>query len=54
MPTALAPDGVALLEVGAGQAEEVRALVAALPMASSVTTLPDLAGIPRVVRVALA
>jgi release factor glutamine methyltransferase len=54
LPTGLSPEGVALLEVGQGQAEAVCGLVAALPPLTSVTTLPDLAGIPRVVRVALA
>lgn len=54
LPAALADDGVALLEIGQGQAEEVRALIAALPVPTTVTTLPDLAGIARVVRVALA
>ena len=54
LPDALADDGVALLEVGQGQAEEVRGLIAALPAQTVVTTLPDLAGIARVVRVALA
>ncbi len=52
LPERLAAAGVALLEVGAGQAEATRALVAALPMRSVVTILPDLAGIDRVVRVA--
>lgn len=54
LPTALAAGGVALMEVGQGQAEAVVELAAALPVPTSVTTLPDLAGIPRVVRVALA
>ena len=53
LPTAMASDGVALLEVGQGQAPAVRDLVAALPMRTSITTLADLAGIERVVRVAL-
>ncbi|HTI29946.1 MAG TPA: peptide chain release factor N(5)-glutamine methyltransferase [Methylomirabilota bacterium] len=53
LPEALAPDAVALLEVGQGQAEAVRGLVDALPARTSVTTLPDLAGIARVARVAL-
>jgi|KBSSwiStaDraftv2_1062776.scaffolds.fasta_scaffold94145_4 release factor glutamine methyltransferase len=53
LPTALADGGVALLEVGQGQAETVRGLVDALPASTSVTTLADLAGIARVVRVAL-
>jgi release factor glutamine methyltransferase len=48
----LASDGVALLEVGAGQADPLRTLVGSLPMRAAVTTLPDLAGIERVVRIA--
>jgi release factor glutamine methyltransferase len=52
LPDRLASGGVALLEVGAGQAEAARSLVEALPMRSVVTILPDLAGIDRVVRVA--
>jgi release factor glutamine methyltransferase len=51
LPNRLAPGGTAVLEIGAGQANAVRALVAALPMGASVATLPDLAGIERVVRV---
>ncbi len=53
LPAHLAKDGVALLEIGLGQESAVRALVAALPIRTAVTTLPDLAGIERVVRVAL-
>ena len=53
LPSALSGGGVALLEVGLGQAPAVRDLVAALPMRTSITTLEDLAGIERVVRVAL-
>ena len=53
LPSALSGGGVALLEVGLGQAPVVRDLVAALPMRTSITTLEDLAGIERVVRVAL-
>ena len=53
LPTGLSRDGVALLEIGQGQAAPVRELLAELPVTSSVTTLPDLAGIERVVRVAL-
>ncbi|HEX2193613.1 MAG TPA: peptide chain release factor N(5)-glutamine methyltransferase [Candidatus Limnocylindria bacterium] len=51
LPDRLAPGGVALLEVGAGQARAVRELVGTLPMACAVTTLPDLAGVERVVRI---
>jgi release factor glutamine methyltransferase len=52
LPTGISRDGVALLEVGEGQASPVREIVAALPVRCSVTTLLDLAGIERVVRVA--
>jgi release factor glutamine methyltransferase len=51
LPTAVAADGVALLEIGQGQAAPVREMIAALPSKTSVTTLLDLAGIERVVRV---
>ena len=53
LPTGLSSHGVALLEFGQGQAEQVRESLAELPVSTSVTTLPDLAGIERVVRVAL-
>ncbi len=53
LPAALASDGVALLEVGEGQAAPVREMVAALRVEATVTTQLDLAGIERVVRVAL-
>jgi release factor glutamine methyltransferase len=52
LPTGISGDGVALLEVGEGQAAPVREIMAALPVRCSVTTLLDLAGIERVVRVA--
>ncbi len=52
LPGALDRDGVALLEIGAGQADAVRAAVDELPMRAAVTALPDLAGVDRVVRVA--
>jgi release factor glutamine methyltransferase len=52
LPDRLAADGVALLEIGAGQADEVRQLLAALPMAADVSAMPDLAGIERVIRIA--
>ncbi len=52
LPARLAADGVALLEVGAGQADATRSLVEATPLRSAVTILPDLAGIDRVVRIA--
>jgi len=53
LPGCLSRDGVALLEVGRGQAHDVRHAVAGLSVRTAVTTLPDLAGIERVVRVAL-
>lgn len=52
LPTGISRGGAALLEVGEGQAAPVREIVAALPVRCSVTTLLDLAGIERVVRVA--
>jgi release factor glutamine methyltransferase len=54
LPSGLADGGVALLEVGEGQAPAVREMVAALPVEAAVTTQLDLAGIERVVRVAVA
>jgi release factor glutamine methyltransferase len=51
LPDRLAQGGVALLEVGAGQADAIRVLVGGLPMEAEVGTLADLAGIERVVRV---
>lgn len=53
LPARLSPDGVALLEIGAGQADAVRGLVEALDVRVAVTTLRDLSAIERVVRVAL-
>jgi release factor glutamine methyltransferase len=53
LPGRLAPGGVALLEVGSGQAGAVRAMVESGPMAASVGSLPDLAGVARVVRIDL-
>ena len=53
LPGHLAIDGVALLEIGRGQVAAARALIEALPMRAAVTMLPDLAGIERVVRVAV-
>lgn len=54
LPGRLAAGGVALLEIGAGQADEVRQLSADLPMAADVSALPDLGGIERVIRIARA
>ncbi len=51
LPTRLAPGGVALLEIGAGQGDAVGAMAAALPIPVAVTLLHDLAGIDRVVRI---
>ncbi len=51
LPPRLAPGGVVLLEVGAGQADAIRELAADLPMPSELGTLVDLAGIERVVRI---
>jgi len=53
LPAAVAPGGVALLEIGRGQAQAVRDLVDDLPLRTAVSTLPDLGGIERVVRIAL-
>lgn len=52
LPARLAPGGVALLEIGAGQGPAVQAAVEDLAMPAAVTLLPDLAGIERVVRIA--
>ncbi|MEO8247273.1 MAG: HemK/PrmC family methyltransferase [Chloroflexota bacterium] len=49
-PDAARPGATLLLEIGAGQAA---AVVAAAPRGASVTTMPDLAGIERVVRIGL-
>ena len=51
LPSRLASDGLALLEIGDGQLPAVRQLVAELPAPMEVTALDDLAGIPRVVRI---
>jgi release factor glutamine methyltransferase len=53
LPHRLAHDGVALVEIGQGQAHAVRDEIDSLPIRTAVTTLPDLAGIERVVRVAV-
>lgn len=53
LPDGLSRGGVALLEIGMGQPDAVRAEVARLSVVTAVTTLRDLAGIERVVRVAL-
>jgi release factor glutamine methyltransferase len=51
LPDRLAPGGTAYLEIGEGQADAVRELVARLPMRADVGTLRDLARIERVVRI---
>jgi release factor glutamine methyltransferase len=51
LPERLALGGAALLEIGQGQLDAVRDLVAALPIKTRVTALNDLAGIERVVRI---
>lgn len=48
LPSRAAASATALLETGVGQAEAVRALA---PAGTSVTVVPDLAGLDRVVRV---
>jgi release factor glutamine methyltransferase len=52
LPGALADDGVAMLEIGADQGEAIVALVAAKLPAWGCTVEPDLAGLPRVARIA--
>ncbi|MDQ2941206.1 MAG: peptide chain release factor N(5)-glutamine methyltransferase [Chloroflexota bacterium] len=52
LPERLSPHGVALLEMGSGQAPAVRRFIDGLTMRAAVTTLPDLAGIDRVARIA--
>jgi release factor glutamine methyltransferase len=54
LPGALTDDGVALLEIGLGQAPAVRDMVSALPGRYAVSLLVDLAGTERVARIALA
>jgi release factor glutamine methyltransferase len=51
LPERLAPGGVALLEIGAGQVGAVRVAAEQLPGLATVTTQADLAGIERVVRI---
>ena len=53
LPVAVAPGGVVLLEIGRGQAQAVRDLIDELPLRTAVSTMPDLGGIERVVRIAL-
>ena len=51
LPEALAADGVALLEIGADQGESAPAAVATVLPDWRATVEPDLAGLPRVLRV---
>ena len=53
LPSRVAPGGVAMLEVGAGQADTVRELASRLPVRVETAALADLAGIDRVIRIAL-
>jgi len=50
LPERLAADGTALLEMGEDQAEPIRAMAHELPGEWSVSTIRDLAGLERVVR----
>ena len=51
LPEALAPGGVALLEIGADQADGIATAVASVRPGWRVTIEPDLAGAPRVAQV---
>jgi release factor glutamine methyltransferase len=51
LPDVLAADGVALLEIGADQAESAQAAARAILDGWRTTVTPDLAGLPRVLRV---
>jgi release factor glutamine methyltransferase len=51
LPARLAPGGVALLEIGAGQLDAVRDMVSELAEPMDVAGLQDLAGIERVVQI---
>ncbi len=50
LPDRAAPDAVVLLEVAIGQSQALEAIA---PVGASVSTVPDLAGIARVVRIGL-
>jgi release factor glutamine methyltransferase len=52
LPRALGSGAVCLMEVGPGQAAQVRAVAEDLRVRTAVTFIPDLAGIERIVRVA--
>jgi release factor glutamine methyltransferase len=51
LPTSVALDATVLLEIGAGQVAGIEAMA---PLGASVTVVPDLAGLDRVVRVDMA
>lgn len=51
LPFQLAPGGVALLEIGHDQLAAVRSAAEEMPVPVRVSSLPDLAGIQRVVRI---
>jgi methylase of polypeptide subunit release factors len=51
LPTRLAAGGVALLEVGDGQADMIREVLPSLPMPAEMATLADLSDVQRVVRI---
>jgi len=51
LPTRLRSGGVAMLEVGEGQADLIRGLLPSLPMDAEMATLADLSDIQRVVRI---
>jgi release factor glutamine methyltransferase len=51
LPDRLAAGGMALLEIGQGQARLVKSIIADLPMATDVSVLRDLAGIERLIRI---
>jgi release factor glutamine methyltransferase len=51
LPSRAAPSATVFLELGVGQVEAVRALA---PSGASVTVVPDLAGLERVVRIGMA
>jgi methylase of polypeptide subunit release factors len=51
LPDVLMPDGVALFEIGADQGEAAPAAVAETLPGWRSTVLPDLVGLPRVLRV---
>jgi release factor glutamine methyltransferase len=51
LPSRAAPSATAFLELGAGQVAAIRALA---PAGASVSVVPDLAGLDRVVRIGMA